>query len=416
MKINKKILIVDILFIYFFFVTTLSNYSSGIFKSFFSYSDEFLECVFILLFVIRIVKKGFKKLLKYEKKLLISYFLLVLLTLISSFIAKKQALFYMVIDMLIYLKFIIMYFSVRLFFNKPGLYDECIHSLAKIVRVILCVLSLIVLHDLVFMPWFPRVDYRYFMYSFQLCFGHPTGLAIASFTCYIVILIEQGLSYSRKNNYYIIISLFLCLFSLRSKAIAAVACSILILCYFIILKSKSKVPLYVGIVLFAIKIGKDQIVFHFRNSATKEGGFIRKALLIDSFDIAKKYFPLGSGFGTFGSNVAAEHYSPLYYEYGYSNIVGASPDKPYYLSDSFWPIIFGQSGFVGFILFCYALYMILKIVNHYLKLNAWHYVAGLSILIYELIGSFGESAFFHPTAWMIFALLGLIVNYSLKDR
>ncbi len=70
-----------------------------------------------------------------------------------------------------------------------------------------------------------------------------------------------------------------------------------------------------------------------------------------SVQILWDYFPFGPGMGTFASWGAAEYYSPLYYDYGLSNIWGLQPHFYVFIADAFYPTL-AQYGIVGIILFC----------------------------------------------------------------
>ena len=129
-------------------------------------------------------------------------------------------------------------------------------------------------------------------------------------------------------------------------------------------------------------------------------------MLISSIDIASNNFPFGTGFGTFGSFVAAEHWSSLYNTYGYTY----SP----FLSDSFWPIVLAQNGFIGLIIFIVIVVKYIKNVLKMQKKNLYLMWAGLSIILYELICSVGESAFFNPAVCPFYILLGIIVSLGEK--
>ena len=75
----------------------------------------------------------------------------------------------------------------------------------------------------------------------------------------------------------------------------------------------------------------------------------------DSLTIAGQLFPLGSGFATFGTYMSGEYYSPLYYEYGLNTVWGLWPSNPTFVSDSFWPAILAQFGFIGLVVLVYLL-------------------------------------------------------------
>lgn len=77
----------------------------------------------------------------------------------------------------------------------------------------------------------------------------------------------------------------------------------------------------------------------------------RALLYIYAFITANDYFPLGSGFGTYGSSMAASHYSPLYIKYGFSSRWGMSTEYHPFLMDSYYPQIIAQFGYIGIFLF-----------------------------------------------------------------
>lgn len=70
-----------------------------------------------------------------------------------------------------------------------------------------------------------------------------------------------------------------------------------------------------------------------------------------SFKTANEYFPLGSGFATYGSDQAARHYSVLYKRYGFDELNGMTPENSAFLSDTFWPMAIGQFGWFGCLLY-----------------------------------------------------------------
>ena len=83
-------------------------------------------------------------------------------------------------------------------------------------------------------------------------------------------------------------------------------------------------------------------------------GAARTYMYITSLKVFEDYFPLGPGFGTFGTDSAAKYYSPLNYHYDLNNIWGLNPDDDSagtsFYSDTFYPIL-AQFGIVGVILF-----------------------------------------------------------------
>jgi len=73
----------------------------------------------------------------------------------------------------------------------------------------------------------------------------------------------------------------------------------------------------------------------------------RIALYAASVAIAREHFPLGVGFGRFGSHISRVFYSPAYEEYGLSQVVGLRQRRPNAVTDTFWPMLLGETGVIG---------------------------------------------------------------------
>lgn len=73
----------------------------------------------------------------------------------------------------------------------------------------------------------------------------------------------------------------------------------------------------------------------------------RVGLTIGSVAIARDEFPLGAGIGRFGSQMSREIYSPIYARYGMDQMYGIKPEAPIAVTDTFWPMILGETGVIG---------------------------------------------------------------------
>lgn len=74
----------------------------------------------------------------------------------------------------------------------------------------------------------------------------------------------------------------------------------------------------------------------------------RTALYLGSVAIARDDFPIGAGLGRFGSHMSRVAYSPEYARYGLDRIWGLAPHVPIAVTDTFWPMILGETGILGF--------------------------------------------------------------------
>ncbi len=84
----------------------------------------------------------------------------------------------------------------------------------------------------------------------------------------------------------------------------------------------------------------------------------RGLLFSTSYQISKDKFPLGVGFGRFGSAPSENPYSRVYEQYGLSTVRGLSQEQPTYLNDTSWPTILGESGFIGLMFYAGGLLVI----------------------------------------------------------
>lgn len=72
----------------------------------------------------------------------------------------------------------------------------------------------------------------------------------------------------------------------------------------------------------------------------------RVLLYLGGADVASSYFPLGAGFGRYGGYLASSDYSPEYVRLGFPLITEMAPGSTY-LSDTQWPAIVGEAGWIG---------------------------------------------------------------------
>lgn len=143
---------------------------------------------------------------------------------------------------------------------------------------------------------------------------------------------------------------------------------------------------------------------------------VRVALYNGSLEIARDYFPLGAGLGRWASWMSRQDYSELYYEYVKAyTIRGLRPNNPVNATDTFWPEIIGELGFLG--LAAYLTFLGSVAVG--LWRAAGRYRSGLlrvftvgtlMILVQAVIESLA-SPMFHspPRAYLLYLAIGVSV-------
>lgn len=392
-------------YIYLIFHTTLQNTTTGLLKSVISYSDD-LICIIILFFaIVRLIKLKRFSCDKYEKYAVLFYCCFILWGILSASIYELQRMKYVFLDAFTCCKFIVVYFSVRILVSRR-LDDKYFFHINALFRVVAIILFSLTIHDLLFTPYFEKGEFRLFTYSIKLFFYHPESLARAC--AGVIYPLAYNMKKYKNNIWYILMMCIVMFFTFRMKSIAAMLIFVLLYLYMKLLKGKYIWWLLCLAVMVGFLVGAKQMQFYF---SMPEIG--RTKLVTDSIKLAKEYFPFGTGFGTFGSNVALEHNSLLYVQMGYFDIRNRWAIKEY-LNDAFWPIVLAQSGFVGTLLFLSSIVCLLLMGIHYYKKDfevGWVF---LMILLYDLISTLGSSAFCHPMALAGYLFAGMIVSTSRK--
>ena len=251
-------------------------------------------------------------------------------------------------------------------------------------------------------------DIRYGIHSFSFIFDGEANF-LMTFYLLVPMLIFSLKTYKMKKQLWMIILVGVIYVStLRSRAFVYV----LVLCvlfYYMIYRNKQFHLNWRNILLFsfgAIYICYDQIKLY---TDIDNGQTARYALLINGFDIAKELFPVGYGFGTYGTDVAAKFYSVLYDQLGFNNVYGLSQDFSAFARDDYWPAILGQFGFIGLIIFGLCLYclfkdMFVKSKDKYLKLIA------ILVCFSLCLSSTADAAFFHYVTVCSMFFLAFIFN------
>ena len=219
-------------------------------------------------------------------------------------------------------------------------------------------------------------DMRYGIRSYKFIFNNPGDLGavvIGFFALFIC-------SHKNCKKYYImnIISVIL---TLRAGCIGGLF--IIILCNLII-KQKFKWYYTIPLVGISILVGRLQINSYLLNTES-----LRYTLIKYGIITANNYFPLGSGFATYGSDLAYKYYSELYIQYGFINIWGFNQVNGSYINDNFWPMMIGQIGYVGAFIFLILLFNQFLYINKS-KLTPRTKATALGIFLFLLIGSLGS--------------------------
>lgn len=142
---------------------------------------------------------------------------------------------------------------------------------------------------------------------------------------------------------------------------------------------------------------------------------VRIALYGGAVRIAADKFPLGAGFGRYGSWMSRVEYSPIYAEYGLSGVRGLRPRNPVNVTDTFWPQILGELGAIGFIAYAgfmgslaWMLWRLGRDTDASVTVRVFRLGTGM-ILVQAFVESLA-SPMFHspPRAYLVFLVVGLV--------
>jgi len=252
-------------------------------------------------------------------------------------------------------------------------------------------------------------EIRYGIKSYSFLIPSPGNYSKIFY--FVIPLLTADLQYD--NNIYkkamIAVALLLWVLSMRSRAIAFAVCYVLFAFWFFYLKEKNikkiNVLYLMPIGIIGLFLGWKQLVFYFTTDTQA-----RSMLLRYSIVTMKEYFPLGSGFGTYGSDVAKTQYSPLYEQYGFLNVYGIGKSHTDYLNDNYWPMIIGQFGIIGTMLVIIILFLLYSQMIKTVIQNKYLYFSTFCMMGFLLVSSIASKSYSEFSMIPIFLLHGIFVQ------
>jgi hypothetical protein len=368
-----------------------------------SYLDEIVALLALFYLLYCWVSK--RKLNRLDKKMLICISLINLIGTVSSIAYRNNTAFPTVEDAFNCNKFIIIYLSTILYAEKTRNSGQIIIKLNRPIRFITVILTILTLTNYL-THFFPTHGARYGLDVQKLFFAHPNDFAYVGLVCIIILLYNQ----KSKNNFpYMIMCSIMVLTTMRIRMVAMIVVIWAAYYYFIALKLKSKVLISVIVAVIVLLVGYDQIATYYGNSLET-----RSIVTVQSFSLANQCFPLGLGFGTYGTNMARQYYSPVYRSLGFNAIWGLNAENDTFLTDQFWPAVIGQFGWIGLVLFIIFILALFRRISRMQRTDIYLYTTAIILFVYEIFTSLGETAYYNPLAVLIFFLLGLCIADSEK--
>ncbi len=378
-----------------FFLLLFQNPLEGTF-SVMKLTDEVLALLGIPLLICRVLKTGSLRLKGTTVGMAVALLGFVLTGILGNCLWRYQPWAAVLRDLYTNMKFYLALVSGAVLLRREqGALADCARG-ATVVLV-----SLLVLDRIWFL--FPTGEQRYGIRVSRLIYSHATYLAGAA----VFLLGILTLYFEKRNRGYIALCLTVLLFTLRGKALAGA----LVYCvlYYLLLSKRKNLKLRHLLLMGAAGLAAagQQISYYY---IELQGRSARSVLTQTAFQILEDYFPLGTGFGTYASNAAADPYSPVYVRYGFLRVPELSGQGVNFFDDTFWPIILGQTGFLGTIFYLILLGLLFWRVLQRKIISRNAYAAGIFLVLYLLISTTSEPAFNNSISIPLAYLLGKIIT------
>lgn len=327
----------------------------------FNYLDELVSLVFFMWFLRAIFIK--KHVLKTDFIILIGMFFVTFIGFLGDeFSGGQSSRLYELVDFVSLFRFILLYLGMREWFelkkNKLHLY-KVVNVLSAIISVYVFIVFFFSIINL-FKDIGMSYDVRFGVRSFSFIFDAP-GLIINQMT-YSIILFSTVMMIKKSGYYFmnLVLSFFVITATFRFRGYILIVTAILLLFLVQLKKFRLSKSGLIGFAVLALIFSWKQIEYYFFSvSVTPRQRFVTGAV-----QLFRQYFPIGSGFATFGSSAAAQNYSLIYYKFGFDSLYGMSPNQQLFLNDNFFPMIFGQFGLLGALAFFIVL---IEYVNDIMK-------------------------------------------------
>lgn len=225
---------------------------------------------------------------------------------------------------------------------------------------------------------------------------------------FYLLFLGTGLILSWNRGFYkliLVVTLIIWMLTLRTRSIVYAPIFLFLFYWYIIKNKPVKKNYFVSIifVLIILYLGAEKM----ESTYSDEGAGPRAIFLYSGLKLMREYFPLGLGFATFGTDMASKNYSQVYYDLGFQNLWGMSPEDPRYLHDTYWPAIMGQFGFVGVVIIVLVLFYICKEVKVKYSDNRLSATLAVFVLFTLLFNSTATPAFFVSYTVFLFMILPL---------
>lgn len=236
----------------------------------------------------------------------------------------------------------------------------------------------------------------FFIFQNEGRYGYIIAICLA-----IVLIVEKDI---RKQLIYNVLAVYNMILTTKGVVYVVIVCYIVLA---LMWRKRSKLSLTNIAVLSVAGVAASTLQI---NTYLKDFESPRVRLIRYGFVTANKY-PFGSGFATYGSDMAMKNYSKLYDLYGFENFYGLSREVSNCLNDCYLGMVVGQFGYLGALLYIALLVMCFIPIN---KITFNNKIKALcfAIFIGIVVSSIGTAIIKSSIGVMIFMFLGLVCGYS----
>lgn len=309
----------------------------------FSYLDEALALLSVVYFVFEASSRERRARSAMSTRMLVFALLLILLFGGLAFniaFGIQRSGMALIEDILSCFKFAFIYLGIGLYVELHRTHsDEVLYIIIPITKALVLIVSFCAVLNLI--TDIGMTDgLRYGIREYAFLYGSPGQLINQLTYCVVILCLAADAGISKCTWLWLALCCFSLLCTLKTRAFVLVAL-IIFFSYIFMLKRSKRLGMTVFLLAAIVLIvGLSQFDYYFLASDSAP----RRMFVRGAAEVMQKYMPFGAGFATFGSSAAADFYSPLYDQLGFSARWGMTADNPLFLNDNYLPMVFAQFG------------------------------------------------------------------------
>lgn len=367
-------------------------------SSVFSYYDEFLCLLFFFSFLLKVIKTG--KICKDEARYISLLVILIVIGLMGNLRVKhRQPTIAILTDIFSNIKLYLFLLPLIRLRVSTEIRRKLSRWLSNTIRMLILFMFLCAVVTQLFNIGMSG-ETRFGLTSFQFVFENPAGLNTYMYA--LMVVFSATLCRNGKPRPYSTAFLGMALvtwvLTLRSRAIAF-AFIYTLLYYIIIFRRFSRKTFrfkwyyVIPLTIVAVLLGWSSIEQYFLVNSRQA----RYVLMHGAIEIARDYFPIGTGFGSFGTAASRNYYSAVYQMYNMHNVWGLAKTSPYFILDQYWFGIIGQFGVLGLLIMLLLVFCFYKQILGRAKGSSTALLAALTLLYTSLFASVAAASYIQPS-------------------